>query len=123
MNTSLEISVLASRIDSDIFETIKQEAINHNLKYEENETILCFDSFDGGGIESIKIIKIIGPVIAGTAVFINQMQPTLQELIKAKASQGITVICGNEQKIDIKGDNEIEKVLEILEKFDCDPKQ
>lgn len=37
MNTSLEIYVLASRIDSDIFETIKQEVINHNLKYEEDK--------------------------------------------------------------------------------------
>jgi hypothetical protein len=118
MSTYLEICVSPDR--DDLLDTLKQAALSNNLEYEESSLGMFFDSVEGGSHIISKNIKFVTTVSA-IAGFLIQIQPTIQEIIKADASKGITISCG-EKKIEIKGGNDIEEALSALKKLDCDPK-
>lgn len=111
----LEICVYPNR--SDIFEIFKDVALNSGLEYSESSTMFICDAIDQPSNLISKNIKFVTAVSA-LASFLIQIQPAIQELIKANASKSITVSCGD-RKIDIKGENDIKEVIPLLKEFDC----
>ncbi|MEY4517535.1 MAG: hypothetical protein RLZZ499_134 [Cyanobacteriota bacterium] len=118
MNTqaSLEISVSSQSIN--LFDVIKNYAINSDLEYTESSRVFCCDAIDTPSQLISKNIKFVTTVSA-IAGFLIQIQPTIQEVIKANASEGITVSCGD-RRIEIKGENDIDKTIATLKELDCD---
>jgi hypothetical protein len=122
MNTYLEICISPDR--DDLFEALKKAALNNNLEYEESSCGIAFDSAKG----DIKIISkniricMASLVVTGSVIspFVSQIQPTIQELIKANASKSIVMICGD-KKIEIKGNNDIKDALNALQELGCNP--
>ena len=87
MEAFLEISVSPQSID--LFNEIKNSAINSDLDYSESTTAFCCDAIDIPPQLISKNIKFVTTVSA-IASFLIQIQPTIQEVIKANASKGIT---------------------------------
>ena len=117
IQASLEISVSALSIN--LFDAIKDSANNSDLEYSESSRYLSFDAVDIPSKLFSKNIKFVTTVSA-IASFLIQIQPTIQEVIKANASKGITITCGD-RKIEVQGENDIEKAVAALKKLSCDP--
>ncbi len=119
MDTYLEICISPDR--NDLFESLKRTGIRRNLEYQESSSARVMNSI-GGGIQIIsRNIKFVTTVSA-IAGFLIQVQPTIQEVIKANASKGITISCG-EKKIEIIGSNDIQDALSALQELDCEPEK
>jgi translation initiation factor 1 (eIF-1/SUI1) len=117
IQASLDISVSAQSIN--LFDAIKDSANNSGLEYSESSECLMFDAVDTPSTIISKNIKFVTTVSA-IASFLIQIQPTIQEVIKANASKGITITCGD-KKIEVQGENDIEKAVAALKKLSCDP--
>lgn len=117
IQASLEISVSAQSIN--LFDAIKDSANNSGLEYSESSRCLSFDAVDTPSKLISKNIKFVTTVSA-IASFLIQIQPTIQEVIKANASKDITITCGD-KKIEVQGENDIEKAVAALKKLSCDP--
>jgi hypothetical protein len=107
MDAYIEIQISPDR--DDLLEAVRQVASKNNLEYEEYSHVYVQDSIDVGSeiiSNSVKFVTAVSEI----AGFLIKLQPTIQELIKANASKGITISCG-EKKIEIKGENDIEKAL------------
>ncbi|MDJ0572727.1 MAG: hypothetical protein QNJ53_27315 [Pleurocapsa sp. MO_192.B19] len=116
IQASLEISVSAQGIN--LFDAIKDSANNSILEYSESSRWFSCDAVDTQSTLISKSVKFVTTVSA-IAGFLIQIQPTIQEVIKANASKGITVTCGD-RKIEIQGENDIEKAIAALKELDCD---
>ena len=111
----LEICVFPNR--SDLFEIFKNAALNSGLEYFESSKMSFCDAVDQPSNLTSKTITIVTALSVITS-FVIQMQPTIQELIKANASKSMTVSCGD-RKIDIRGENDIKEVISLVKEFDC----
>lgn len=126
IQASLEITISAQGID--FFDAIKDSATNNGLDYDESSRSIISCSSDTAQDASLGLIykgliskKItLVTTVSAIAGFLIQMQPTIQEVIKANASEGITVSCGD-IKIEVKGENDIEKAIAALKELGCDP--
>lgn len=112
----LEVCVSPNR--SDLFEIFKNAALNSGLEYSESSTMSFCDAVEQPSNLTSKNITIFVTAVSVLANFLIQIQPTIQELIKANASKSITVSCGD-RKIDIKGENDIKEVISLAKEFDC----
>lgn len=117
IQASLEITISAQ--STDLFDAIKDSATNSGLEYSESSRCLRLNSLDAPSTIISKNIKFVTTVSA-IAGFLIQIQPTIQEVIKADASKGITISC-EDRKIEIQGENDIEKAIAALKELGCDP--
>ncbi len=116
-NTEAILEICVSPNRSDLFEIFKNAALNSGLEYSESSTMSFCDAVDQPSNLTSKNIKFV-TAVSVIASLLTQIQPTIQELIKANASKSITVSCGD-RKIDIKGENDIKEVISLAKEFDC----
>jgi hypothetical protein len=116
-NTEAILEICVSPNRSDLFEIFKDVALNSGLEYSESPTMFICDAVDQPSNLISKNIKVVAALSVITS-FVIQMQPTIQELIKANASKSITVSCGD-RKIDIRGENDIKEVISLVKEVDC----
>ena len=123
IRANLEITVSAQSID--LFYAIKDFALNNSLEPIEHtrEIIACGantspNPSSHSGLIS-KTITVSGAVLTAMGTFMIKVQPTIQEAIKANTLKEMTVSCGD-RKIEIKGENDFEKAIAILNELNCD---
>ncbi|MEM8720315.1 MAG: hypothetical protein AAGE84_13590 [Cyanobacteria bacterium P01_G01_bin.39] len=119
IQASLEISISAQSIN--LFNAIENYAIYNDLKYKisPRHMISCAANTSSGTSSGLisKNIKFVTTVSA-IAGFLIQIQPTIQEVIKADSLEGITISCGD-KKIEIQGENDIVKAITAMKELEC----
>ncbi|MBW4663486.1 MAG: hypothetical protein KME01_04675 [Chroococcus sp. CMT-3BRIN-NPC107] len=116
-NTEAILEVCVSPNRSDLFEIFKDIALNSGLEYSESSTMFMCDAVARSSNLISNNIRFV-TALSTLASFLIQIQPTIQELIKANASKSITVSC-RDRKIDIRGENDIKEVISLVKEFDC----